>query len=228
MSEINTGLGRVGAAIGSDTVKNKNLDGGDKAKTESKAQNVEQTEIKANDKKEITSEGRAKGHISIIDEGFSPKHPPCVLPMPGPTERKIKEAIEKMLKAPKEAVEEIRNAKGNDRDNALLNFQEKIDHMDTFQLKTMRDYLVKEMASPTNKDDELLGKLLNRVNKELDSRNNGRIFFEDIKPINFEDIKPINKIHNLSDSIKGVGKAVSEGASEVVKSATKQINKLED
>lgn len=229
MSEINTGLRKIAESVASAAKNNVNKKE-ETSKKEDSTTPVQQTEIKSKDVKEITSEGKAKGHISIIDEGFSPKPPICV--MPPRIDKEIKEAIEKMLKAPKEAIEQIRNTKGNDRDDALLNFQGKIDNMDKFQLKIMRDHLVKEMASPTNSDDELLGKLLNRVNKELDSRDNGRIMFEEIQPINFEDIKPINKIHNLSDSIKAVGKAVAEGSSQAVQGATKQrakgINKLED
>lgn len=73
---------------------------------------------------------------------------------------------------PKATVENIRNAKGNNRDIALLGFEEKIDHMGTKDLKSIRDYLVKEMSSPTNKDDQLLGSMLNMVNHKLDEKGN--------------------------------------------------------
>ena len=69
-------------------------------------------------------------------------------------------------------VESIRNSEGGDRDQQLLNFQNKLDKMGNRELKMVRDHLVKEMANPKNNDDELLGALLNAVNKEMDSRDN--------------------------------------------------------
>jgi hypothetical protein len=98
----------------------------------------------------------------------------CKLPNKHPEPIDLGEIIGKLEKFnTKEAVETIRNSKGADRDNALLSFQSKIDNMGEKQLKSVRDYLVKEMASPDNNDDQLLGALLGAVNKEIDSRDNG-------------------------------------------------------
>ena len=73
---------------------------------------------------------------------------------------------------PEGFVDSIRNAEGSDRNQKLLNFQNKIDHMSEKELKMVRNHLVNEMSSPKNDDDQLLGALLNVVNKELDSREN--------------------------------------------------------
>lgn len=67
---------------------------------------------------------------------------------------------------PKEMVDKLRSG---DVD-AKLDFKSTIDGMSKNQLKSLRDYLIKEMSSPDNKDDEFLGNLLNRVNEEIDSR----------------------------------------------------------
>lgn len=80
-------------------------------------------------------------------------------------------------------IESIRTSEGGDRDKQLLNFQSKLDKMGTSELKMMRDQLVKAMADPNNKDDELLGALLNAVNKELDSRPSIRDFDPMPKPM---------------------------------------------
>jgi hypothetical protein len=243
MSEI----GRVGKAVisgassaahsvgsaAAEVIKSKKLGNEtDTVKNESKGQSAEQTEIKPKDGKDITSKGNAKGHISIIDDGFNIRHPHpiCVTPI-DPIEKKIKEAIEKMIKEPRKAVEDIRSSKGPDRDNALLGFQQKIDKMSEFQLKEMRDYLVKEMSSPDNKDDELLGSLLNRVNNEIDSRDKGHIMFEDFKAL-----EKINDISSGGGRVGKVGKGVSESIESVgqkiaqagAKAINKSINKLED
>lgn len=71
---------------------------------------------------------------------------------------------------PKTVIEDIRNAKGADRDSKLVDFQNKLNNMSDKDLRATRDYLVKAMADPNNKDDETLGVLLNAVNKELDKR----------------------------------------------------------
>lgn len=82
----------------------------------------------------------------------------------------LEEILKKLKTDPVKVIEDIRNSKGTERDNGLLKFQNTIDKMGESQLKQMRDHLVREMASPSNKDDELLGALLNTVNKEIDSR----------------------------------------------------------
>lgn len=94
----------------------------------------------------------------------------------------LNKIINSFGKKPSDIVEDIRSSKGNERNDALLNFQGTIDKMGEKDLKAMRNYLVNEMASPKNKDDELLGSLANKVNKEIDSRENN------IKPW---DIEPI-------------------------------------
>ncbi len=74
---------------------------------------------------------------------------------------------------PKEVVDTIREANASDSPSkfkALLNFQNEINSMSTNALKEVRNYLGETMASPYNNDDELLGVLLDKVNKELDSR----------------------------------------------------------
>ncbi|MFN8578568.1 MAG: hypothetical protein U0354_17200 [Candidatus Sericytochromatia bacterium] len=67
---------------------------------------------------------------------------------------------------PKQMVEKIRSG---DVD-AKLDFKGMLDGLSKKDLQVLRDYLVNEMANPENKDDELLGNLLNRVNDELDTR----------------------------------------------------------
>ena len=50
----------------------------------------------------------------------------------------------------------------------------------------MRDYLVKEMANPVNKDDPLLGAMLTAVNKTIDKRESGgfpHIQLTDVHPV---------------------------------------------
>lgn len=91
------------------------------------------------------------------------------------TAHKCVDLFENLQKDPVRVVESLRNAEGSDRNEKLLNFQNKIDHMSEKELKMVRNYLVNEMASPKNDDDQLLGALLNAVNKELDSREGGVI-----------------------------------------------------
>ncbi len=71
---------------------------------------------------------------------------------------------------PTKIVESIRSGTEPKRNELLLNFQSKLDNMDSSSLRQMRDYIGNEMASPQNNDDPLLGALLVSVNKELDSR----------------------------------------------------------
>ncbi len=78
--------------------------------------------------------------------------------------------IEAKSETPSSIIADIRKSKGNERDSGLLGFQVKLDNMDKKELRETRDILVKAMADPNNKDDELLGSLLNAVNKETDSR----------------------------------------------------------
>lgn len=78
--------------------------------------------------------------------------------------------VEAFFSDPKVIVDNIRSSKGPGRDEALLGFKNKIDKMDTHELKEMRNYLVELMSSNTNNDDELLGAMAKMVNRELDSR----------------------------------------------------------
>lgn len=121
-------------------------------------------------------------------------------------ESKMEDILGKMKNSFKSDLDEIRNSKGTSRDNALLGFQNKIDNMSSKELKSARDILVKEMANPKNKDDELLGSLLNRVNKELDSRGGINSHFGGLHKIepNIKDFgKLLNKLDdNGDDSIK--------------------------
>ena len=71
---------------------------------------------------------------------------------------------------PKKEIDALRNAKGPERDQRLLGFRDKLDRMDTDDLRTARDYLGNLMADPDNKDDQFLGVLQREVNRELDSR----------------------------------------------------------
>lgn len=162
-------------------------------KTEKKDTSEPSVKQKIEDKKQISNEGSAKGHVSIFDDPFTGKKPILCTTPEDPMDRILK----KMMNNPKETVETIRNAKGGERDNALLSFQSKIDKMGEFDLKRMRDYLVNEMASPSNKDDELLGALLGKVNSELDSRDSKRVIWDE-KPIplfekNMEKFMPVEQ-----------------------------------
>jgi hypothetical protein len=71
---------------------------------------------------------------------------------------------------PKKEIDALRTAKGPERDQGLLGFRDKLDHMDSDDLRTARDYLGNLMADPDNKDDQFLGTLQQEVNRELDSR----------------------------------------------------------
>jgi hypothetical protein len=82
----------------------------------------------------------------------------------------IQDIFKQKFVNPKDLIEGIRNSNGISRDEALLKFQGKLDKMSEKELRAARDYLVNALAEPKNKDDELLGLLLNAVNKELDSR----------------------------------------------------------
>lgn len=138
-------------------------------KNDSSESKIKNHEINSKDSKDITSKGKAKDHVSLFGEGEKIKD--------------IKPSINILSKmiSPESVVNEIRKSKGNERTDALLGFQEKLDRMGDKGLKNMRDYLVNEMASPKNKDDELLGSLLNKVNNELDQR--GKIQSIDLGPI---------------------------------------------
>ncbi len=67
-------------------------------------------------------------------------------------------------------IEGIRNTKGTEKFDALINFSDNLNKMDKGNVKAVRDYLVTAMADPKNKDDVLLGSLLGEVNENLDSR----------------------------------------------------------
>ena len=146
----------------------------------------------------------------MIDEGFSiDKYPFSKLDREGGKIDKgeLNKIINCFGKKPGDVVEDIRSSKGNERNDALLNFQGTIDKMGEKDLKSMRNYLVNEMASPKNKDDELLGSLANKVNKEIDSRSNNGLNHwseESIKPIR---VGPPGKKPSMSDdshiNIKG-------------------------
>ena len=155
------------------------------------------------DKKEISNEGKAKGHVSIFDDPFSGKNDPPICVTPFQINEKMEKIFKTMIDSPKEAIEEIRNMKGAEKDNALLGFQSKIDKMSEFDLKNMRDYLVKAMSDPNNKDDQLLGSLLGKVNQELDSKDNN-IFNE----IDFGKIG--RKATDGHEHFKNIGKAIEK------------------
>lgn len=76
----------------------------------------------------------------------------------------------KLYTDPKKVINNLRESQGAERDSALINFQDDLNKMNNPELKEARDYIVKLMTDPNNKDDEFLGVLLNTVNKELDSR----------------------------------------------------------
>jgi len=76
----------------------------------------------------------------------------------------------KPLNSPKELINNLRSAEGQDRDKLLLNFQKDLDGMSRSDLRSARDYLGHLMADDKNNDDPFLGLLLRAVNKELDSR----------------------------------------------------------
>ena len=67
---------------------------------------------------------------------------------------------------PKPIIDNIRNTKATNRDSSLIKFGSQVENMTKHELKDARDYLVNQMASPTNKDDQLLGAMLNKVNSE--------------------------------------------------------------
>lgn len=177
-----------------------------------------------NKKNPEVSEDKNSKHINSsscsIDTGDKTDFKKCgpVKPIHGPINLidgdKIEAIIGKMKSSFKSDLDTIRNTKGANRDNALLSFQGKLDNMTSKELKSARDILVKEMANPKNKDDELLGSLLNKVNQELDSRGSSKFDFGIAKPLNKLELK--DKLNHKSkslddDSIKSkIGKALDK------------------
>jgi len=105
-------------------------------------------------------------------------------PIPDSIKGHFDEIFKNISPNPEKVVENIRSARGKDQVGALISFQNTIDKMTKEDLKDMRDYLVKSMSDPNNKDDELLGELLKSVNKEIDSRGNIRPIWNEIRPLN--------------------------------------------
>ncbi|MFN8673201.1 MAG: hypothetical protein U0457_14115 [Candidatus Sericytochromatia bacterium] len=119
-------------------------------------------------------DGVSKSIKNALKEGIKP--------VPDNIKGHFDEIFQQIAPSPEKVVEKIRNSKGKDQVGALISFQNTIDKMTKEDLKDMRDYLVKSMADPNNKDDELLGELLKSVNKELDSRGSSRIIWNEIHP----------------------------------------------
>lgn len=71
---------------------------------------------------------------------------------------------------PKGDVDELRQSKGPERMNLLLDFQGKLDKLGRAELESAQSYLTELLADPKNDDDQLLGALLKSVNTELKSR----------------------------------------------------------
>ncbi|MFN8674155.1 MAG: hypothetical protein U0457_18995 [Candidatus Sericytochromatia bacterium] len=145
----------------------------------------------------------------------------------------IKEALDDVFH-PEKLVENVRNSSGDDSKIAMMKFGQKIEHMPKESLKNLRDYLGKEMASPTNKDDKLLGAMLNEVNKQLDKKDNDVPFikrdpFGPIKPVICVDpsiIKIKEKLGKFEESSDEFPKSESHPAMET--EAKKAIGKQKE
>ncbi len=71
---------------------------------------------------------------------------------------------------PKGDIDDLRQTKGPERMNLLLDFQGKLDKLGRAELEVAQSYLTELLADPKNDDDQLLGALLKTVNTELKSR----------------------------------------------------------
>lgn len=133
-----------------------------------------------------------------------------ILPkFPGKPVHPVKPSIGLELKSDLKAdIEQIRNSKGGGNIQALLEFKDNLNASTTKELEKVQSYLVDEMASPDNKDDQLLGALLKAVNGELNERR-GPNRLDPHFPI-----KPLPHFHG-DDHIKPIIKG-GEGPGRVV------------
>ncbi len=94
-----------------------------------------------------------------------------ILPnFPGKPIRPVEPKIGLLKSDIKQDIQEIRTSKGTSNVQALLEFKGNLEESSTKELESAQSYLVDEMASPDNKDDQLLGVLLKTVNEELNDR----------------------------------------------------------
>jgi len=110
------------------------------------------------------------------DQGLKPVHPGGAKPV-----------INLFQGDPKGDIDELRQSKGPERTNLLLDFQGKLDKLGRAELEVAQSYLTELLSDPKNDDDQLLGALLKSVNTELNSRKGFKI---DPSPLPWKPLPP--------------------------------------